>query len=522
MSDKIKAMLELEKRGKLPAQYVPILAEARKRGLIPAIDTRQPIEKGWGQVIKENLLGDDDPTTQNFGEKVGSFLNKAGESATFGLIGDEASAAVESLVPGVDYEERRDHYRQQEALLEREHPVAAMTADIGGALTAPLGALGAIGKGASLLPRMAASGGLTGALSGLYGFLEGEGGADNRLSDAKTSAAWGGGIGAALPIVGTGVQRAGDALTANRAIKALTKRAPTTEQLRDAGREAYQLIDDAGVQIKPESFARARKQIVDVLRSEGLDELPGAGSLTPKSARVMQIGEGMENAMKAEPTAALPFKSLDQFRRHAGTAAADVSNKTDAALGARTVSMLDDYVKGLREADVSAGDFRALQSLLPKARDLWSRMSRSQKIDDAIENAGTYLSGGASGVRNQFARIARNPRLMKGFSAAEQKMITRVAQGTLPEQVLYLASSGLGNLGAIGLGALTGGPLGALAGTAGAFGLRKGAEKLANRNAEIARRVIAAGGLKALPKMDPARRAVIEQIMRQATAAGVQ
>lgn len=78
------------------------------------LERRQAARPGLGQRIRDNLLGDDDPTTQNFGERVGSFLNKAGESMTFGLIGDEASAAVESVLPGVDYETRRDHYRDQE------------------------------------------------------------------------------------------------------------------------------------------------------------------------------------------------------------------------------------------------------------------------------------------------------------------------------------------------------------------------------------------------------------------------
>ena len=47
-----------------------------------------------GQRLRDNLLGDDDPSTQNLGERIGSTLNKAGEAMTFGLIGDETGAGL--------------------------------------------------------------------------------------------------------------------------------------------------------------------------------------------------------------------------------------------------------------------------------------------------------------------------------------------------------------------------------------------------------------------------------------------
>lgn len=42
--DKIQAMLELERRGKLPEQFVPLLAEARNRGLIPGGAEPEPAQ----------------------------------------------------------------------------------------------------------------------------------------------------------------------------------------------------------------------------------------------------------------------------------------------------------------------------------------------------------------------------------------------------------------------------------------------------------------------------------------------
>ena len=99
--------------------------------------------------------------------------------------------------------------------------------------------------------------------------------------------------------------------------------------------------------------------------------------------------------------------------------------------------------------------------------------------------------------------------------------MSRVAKGTIPEQVLYLASSGIGNLAAIGLGASMG-PVGAVAGGAAAMGLRKGAEALANRNAEIARAVVANGGLNTLPVATNASRGIAEGLLRRAVVTGAQ
>lgn len=498
------------------ALSVAMLERARRE------KARRTEGKPLGRTLWENIVGDDDPTTQNTGEKIGSWLNKAGESMTFGLIGDEASAAVESLIPGMTYGNRRDHYRQQEANLERDHPVASLAAEIGGGVIAPVGALGAVGKGAGILKRMGASGAATGALSGTYGFAEGEGGAGERLNQAQSDAKTGAIIGAAFPVVGGGVQRIANSIAGRRAIRQAARNAPSTAALRAQGEAAYKAVDDAGVSIRPEAFNRVRGEIAQALRGQGLDELPGPGSLTPKSARVMQIMGDMSEEMATEPTASLPLRSLDQVRRHAGTAAGDMTNKTESALGSEMIGRLDDFVQGLGPDDVDAGDVEALKTALPKARDLWSRMSRSQKIDDAIEASGDYLSGGSSGIRNQFRRILSNPKLRRGYSDAEKKVMRRVVNGTMPEQILHLISGGIGQLGMIGAGAGFGGPVGAMVGAGTAALARKGSERISNRNAEIARAIVANGGLPALPKAGDGPRLLIEQLLRQGTAAGQQ
>lgn len=484
--------------------------------------------KPAGQRVREFFLGDDDPNTLNAGERIGAALNKAGEAMTFGLIGDEASAAAESVLPGVEYAGRRDHYRRQEEVLERDNPGLALGAEVAGGLVAPVGAVGAlpkIAKGLTGFRRGVALSGAsaagTGTLAGVYGFAEGEGGASERVRDTQAAAAQGAMIGAAIPVAGAGIQRIADSLASARQVRSLVRNAPSTKDLRTQGSAAYQAIDDAGVQIKPEAFSRTTDKIASRLQDRtGFDPLPGSGGLTPKSARVMQVSDEMSAQMKQEPTAALPFKAVDQLRRRAGAPAAS-PDKTEAAAGMEIIAGLDDMVKGLGPDDVTAGDLETLQTLLPKARDTWARMSRSQLLDDAIENAGDYRTGQASGLRAQFQRIVRNPKLSRGFSDAELKMMRRVVNGSLPEQLLNYLGSGLGMLGQIGLGASMGGIPGAALGVAGAAGSRKAAEALTGRNAEIARAIVASGGLRSSAKANPQIEEITNRLLRQGAAVSV-
>ncbi|WP_434286307.1 hypothetical protein [Celeribacter sp. SCSIO 80788] len=484
----------------------------------------QQSEKGFGQKAKEFLLGDDDPTTQNMGEKIGSFLNKAGESMTFGLVGDEADAAVAGMIPGgKSYDERLAENRQQQALFEQENPGAALAADIGGGLlgvTLPFGTIGTLSRGANLGARVAASTAAGAGMGATYGFMEGEGGED-RIRDARTGAFLGGGVGMVAPAAGAGIQRAMDGRAARRAISSAARNAPTTEALRAQGNAAYQAIDDAGVQIKPEAFERTRQRIAQMLRENtGFDELPGPGSLTPNSARASQIMNDASQSMATDPTAALPFRSLDQMRRQAGAAAGNVTNKTDQRAGMEIIGGLDDFVQRMGPDDVVSGDVKALQDALPKARDIWSRMSRSQTIDDAIDASENYLSGGSSGIRNQFSRILKNKKLSSSFSDAEIAAMRRVVNGTASERVLNLLGGGLGQLGQIGAGFGLGGPFGAAIGAGTGMLARKGSEAVSRKNAEIVRALVANGGMQTLPVATDGTRKIVESLLRRGAATG--
>jgi hypothetical protein len=491
---------------------------AAAKRLIAAGRAASPVpDKGIWQTLKENVIGDNDPSTMNAGEKLGTLLNMGGNALTFGIVGDEAAAAADSLIGRGNYDDRLAQYRGNEASVRESNPGASLAADVLPALAAPIGALGTGGK---LGARMLKSGLAGGALSGIAGFNNAEGGAGQRLENAFSVAPMAAAISAGIPIAGSALQSLLQNRMTARAIKQGAKNAPSSDELRAMGNAAYQQVDNAGVQIAPQAFDRARGTILDDLRANtGFDELPGPGSLTPYAARASQIMGEASARMGADPTAALPFKALDQMRRQAGAAAGNVTNKTDQQAGMRIIEGLDDFVKNLGPGDVVAGDIAALNQAIPKARETWSRMSKSQMIDSAIEAGGNYTSGASSGIRQQFKNILLNKKLAARFSEGERAAMRRVVNGSIPEQLLNLASGGMGQIAQTFGGGAAGGIPGAFAGAGAAAGTRKLAEGVTRRKAETVRGLVANGGLQNLPQAPTALRDLLESRLRLGTAA---
>lgn len=480
----------------------------------------QPGQQSVGQALYGNVVGNPDDGVTNAGEALGTWLNRGGESMTLGVVGDEASAAAYGMLPGRSYEGELDRFRKNEAGMTG---VGRLSADLTGAMlpvllsggaTAAPGLLGRassfaakiaptniagryIAGGSGILSNILRGGAAGGAMGGVQGFMEGEGGADDRLWGGLMGAGVGGGVGMAAGGLGGAISKWLDSSAARNAVSNAARAGRTTDELRASGNAYYDQVDNAGVQIRPEAFDRLRADALARLRANtGFDELPGPGSLTPNAARAMEIMDQASGKMAAEPTAALPFKSLDQMRRQAGAAAGNVTNKTDQKAGMEIIDALDDFVAKLGPDDVLAGDIKALQTAIPKAREIWGQMSRSQKIDDAIEAGGDYLSGASSGIRNQFKNLLRNPARLRGFSDAEKAAMRSVVNGGPLSQVINLAGGGMAQLLSVGAGLGFGGIPGALGGVALAAGQRKLSEAVTTAAAERVRAAIASGLLQ--------------------------
>lgn len=439
------------------------------------------------------------------------------QGLTFGY-GDEMVAALRPyLHDGETYDSALANERKLLEQARADRPGYALGGEVAGAVASPVNAV---------LPGGATSGGLgarmmagakAGAVGGgLYGFGAGEGSAADRIKNAIAAGGVGGGIGSMIPVVGAGVQKAADRMALKAKIAELVRGAPSSEALRAEGRAGYQAIDDAGVMVRPDAVQSGLSKVSDDLVSEGVG-LDKTGKVFPGARAIVDAASEIGAAPQVGPAAPVPLGQLDVLRRFAGNVAgSNPVNKADTRLATRAIDGIDDFVGGLKPSDITSGDLQTVQTLLPKVRDIWARMSRSQKLDDAIAAGDNYLSGPASGIRNQFASLLRNQKAMRGFSEAEKSVMRRVSQGSLPEQILHLAGGGMANLlSVVGAGAGAGVPGAALA-TAGAAGLRKASEAVTRRNAEIARAVVASGGLRSGVQASPAARNAVEAMLLKA------
>ena len=143
---------------------------------------------------------------------VAGLASAAGQGATFGAL-DEIGAGLAAIAnpsdPGAAYDAQLERSRARSSQFAEENPVSSTIAEIGGAVPTALMPLGALGKAAqstNALLRSGAGAAIGVAQGGTYGFLSGEGGVQNRLANAASGAALGGSIGAAAPLVGTGVR----------------------------------------------------------------------------------------------------------------------------------------------------------------------------------------------------------------------------------------------------------------------------------------------------------------------------
>jgi len=453
----------------------------------------------------------------------------AGLAAAFGVQPDGQGGArwfQYDLPIAERYETALNQIRAEQRAYSDENPGRALTAELTGALSTalvPAGQIGAATRMGSTPARMATGAAAGGAMAGIYGFNEGEGGVSNRAEGAADAAPFGALFGATAPLIGRGLEaylnrRAGTTALRNAASQALPR-----AELRAAGNALYQRADDAGVAVAPEAFRSMSARLTAEMLDGGLDATQGRLGLTPNSARLAQLLD--EAAQQGD---GIPLSTVQRLRQQAQIPAGDIANRTEAALGSRAVAALDDFMENLSPDQVSMGNGEAASAALSQARDVWARLRRSELLEEVIDRAQNYRSGPEAGLRAGFQSLLNNRRLMRGFSEAEVAAMRRVVNSrdfnTILRQLgrfglaLNGGSSGLGAALGAGAGGIAGGPIGAIAVPAAATAARLASERATTNAAQLARNVVAAGGVQNLPVVSPAPRNALEAILRRGGA----
>ena len=469
----------------------------------------KPMDDETSEQIQARTVGTVDGVVGDAGGKLGSIARSALQGGTFGF-GDEivaggATALKNTFGEGTTYDAELQAERDRLQIGREQNPKSTLAAEIGGAVALP-GA--AIKSGASKLGNALRAGGVSAAGGGVYGFGAGEGGAENRLKDARNTALISGGLGAAAPVIGSQVKRLYDASSMKKAIKAAGKTAPSLDELKAMAQKIYAEADNAAPLPRGE-FASSMQGSLDKATRKGLDV-----DLTP--AANTAYDRAIESA--TSQAKGIGFQELDILRRKAAIPAGDFANKTQSSLGTGLIHSIDDFVSDASpELGKKAGEARAM----------WTQLNKSEDVARIVRNAKLQASGFDNGLKMGFRALLKSDKARSGFSPDEIKAMEQIAKGTTMGNFMTKIGKlgvGLGNqsnmllssLGA-GAGAAVGGVPGAIVMPALGTLAQKGAERSTVASTKALQGLLASGGNVAAPKLSQQARGLIEQSIIRAS-----
>jgi hypothetical protein len=369
------------------------------------------------------------------------------------------------------------------------NPVLAYGSEIAGGIAAPLGAATSV-KGAAAL------GGGLGAVSGA---LTSEGDMRDRATGALTGGVLGALLGGGLHAASGGITSTFEDYMTKRAAKAVAEGADSVQKLRDEANAAYAAARNSGASIDPQAY----QQLIDDVTSKIAG---GAGrqvhkELTPKSAYVL-------SSMKDMVGKSVGIDDMEYIRQLAQNPAGMVTDKAEQRAASLIINGIDDFMGSIDATKVVSDPTAASAAVgqLTKARDLWGRMRRTEKIQNIIDvaSSGRYAGGFESGIKTQIGSLLGNAKARRGFSKDELSLLVNIQKGTPIGRVLagisYLGfspsggRSGLLTSGGVwGTLGLSGSVWPAAAGVAATTALRILREKSLAEQANIYAQIIASG-----------------------------
>jgi len=314
-------------------------------------------------------------------------------------------------------------------------PIASYGAEIAGGITSPVfrGVASAVNKATTKAGQLAGvavprylqygiQGAAAGGVAGLGNAQNEQGGVptlEQATKGAATDAAIGGALGVALPAVVEG----GAALLKKTAAMMGTKASSmSAEQFRTAAKDAYKASEDAGVVISQPSFKGFVTDLPTQLKGFDEDVTPGAANIIKALTKKANQGP-------------VTLEMLDNLRSIAGEASIG-AQANEARLAGNIADKIDDFIDGLKPADLIGGDAKAGADALYAARDFWKTHSKLKRISQIVET-GENLND-ENWVKNQFRAIVRKPAQFNRFTKDEQEAIKEVARTGLMEHIIKL------------------------------------------------------------------------------------
>ncbi len=267
------------------------------------------------------------------------------------------------------------------------------------------------------------------------------------------------------------------------------KAAPSAEELAARSSQLFKQAKESNVELNAKDFSNTMKTIGKELREEGYDP-----RLYPK----------LDVAFSELQNAKMPkdFNELRTLRKFI-QGAQKSADPEERRLATDLKNRFDDYVMNIPETSIKTGGKEGLQAW-KEARDVYSRMSKSEMFDEMLDNAQLdrskfSMSGMENSLAQQLRQLAKNDKKMRMFTAEEQQAIREAAQGGNVQNVLRLfgkfaPTSSVSSIPSILTTALNA-PLG-LALTGGAIGSRYAASQMRKSDVKKLAALMRAGGKK--------------------------
>lgn len=392
----------------------------------------------------------------------GDIANIMGDAATFGY-GDKAAAAGRAMFTDKSYDEELERMRASTEASRARAGSAGLAADVVGSLAIP-GA--AASRGATMAGRLG-TGAMTGAkgvgaraaLLGVEGAGYGALSAAGHDQDIGTGAAFGAAGGALGSAAGDAVSSVVSKVRNPFKTKTAT---PDLSTLKQSAKDAYDAAEQAGVIIKPAGLQQLSTDVKADLADFGYHP-----DLQPRIAVVLKeldrVGQGNTT-----------LKGVDVLRRIADGARKS-QDPTEKALGNKIINKIDDFVDNIRPADVVAGDPLKGAGALKQARSLWSRVSKNERLLEAVKSAERRAASSGSGGNVENATRQNIRKLLekgRGFTTDEKAAMEEIISGSLGQNTLRLVGklaptgvvsgilsggAGVGLLGPVGVALPVGG-----------------------------------------------------------------
>lgn len=294
------------------------------------------------------------------------------------------------------------------------------------------------------------------------------------------------------------------------AFKGEASTVPTRESLAAQSSAAYKAADDAGVVFKDTGFKDFVLDVSSAAKNAGIDKTIHPNASAALTRLVDEVGKN--------PT----LSEMEILRRVVKGAAAS-KEPDERRIAQIMVKKLDDYVTNAGANDILAGDKKGVDSLT-QARALWTKVSKSDTIDDILERAelkSTFFTGSGkeNALRSEFRALALDKDKMRMFNKEEQDAIKAVSAGSATSNVLRffgkLAPTGVVSAsGAGGLGYLMGDALGAVALPIVGAGARYGATKMTENAAQRASDLMRSGVMATKNPQELARILATQEMLR--------